>query len=350
MSTTFSNETAIFINDKRFRYWTEVSFTSAIDSLSTVELAGPYEPKNASLRDIATPFTYRPISVSINDQIEFSGTIVPVVPDLKPKENTFTIGAYSKPGVLGDCPAPASALPLEFKGQNVHEIARALAILFNIEVKADADPGPAFKKVAVKPTEKLMPVIAKLARQRAQVISNTPDGRLLFHQALKFGAPVAILEQGLSPLVSVKPVYNYSNYYSEITGIQPVRVRSKASNKYTVKNALLPDVVRPFVYQVDRADGGDLQTAVEYKLGRMFADMIKVTVTVATWRDKNGDIWRPNKLVRLTAPGARIDKPYDFVIRSVTLAKNTTAETARLELMLPGSLTGTPPGGLPWDA
>lgn len=349
MSTTFRNETVLTLDGRRFRNWTGIRFSSAVDNLSTVEVVGPFDPTDEGQRKSFRPFDFQPISVAINDQIQFSGTIKPSVTDLSPTENTFTVGAYSLPGVLGDCPAPAAALPLEFKNQNLHEIAKSLAALFDLEIRADVEPGSVFKKLAIKPGEKILPWLAELAKSRAQIISNTRDGRMLFHRAISSGSPVAILTQGQSPLIRVQPRFKFSEYYSEITGIQPVKVRAKKSTKFTVKNSLLESALRPHVYKVPNGKGADLEPSVRFKMGLMFANMVTYTVEVATWRDRSGNLWEPNTILRLTAPGARIYKPFDFVIRTVTLAKEPKSETAILELMLPGSFTMDQPGGFPWD-
>lgn len=321
----------------------------SIDKVASVELEAPFEYNDSKFRAAFKPFSYQSISIDINDKTEFTGTIVPIVPQVSDTESKVTIGSYSLPGVLGDCTPPISALPLSFKKQNLHEIAETLAKPFGIKVKAEADPGAVFDKVKISPDKEIMKTLSELAKTRAQVISNTSDGRLLFWQAVDKGRTVALLEQGQSPLKSVKPVFNYTNYYSELTGIQPVRVRAKNTVNYTVENSLLSDVVRPHVFKVPNSKNADLQSSVEFKAGRMFADMVLFSAEVATWRDSAGELWEPNTLVRVIAPSAMIYDFYDFVIKGVTLVKQADSETAILELMLPGSFTNKIPKVLPWD-
>lgn len=44
MVTDDPNETAIRIAGRRFRFWTDVEITRAIDALSTVTFSAPFEP------------------------------------------------------------------------------------------------------------------------------------------------------------------------------------------------------------------------------------------------------------------------------------------------------------------
>lgn len=347
-----TNSVAVTIGGKRFRYWTNIQFSRSIDNIDTVELSAPFDPNVKEQRETFRPFSYQPFGMTIDDNPVFTGTLIPCAPEVDPESTTVSIGAYSLPGVLGDSPAPASSLPLEFKGQNLHEIAGTLASLFGVEIVAEVSPGPIFKKVILESDAKILPWLADLAKQRGQIINNDGIGRLRFWTALdslSMGEPVASLEQGAPPVVSIKPKFNYTDYYSEITGIQPVKVRAKKSNKYTVKNTLLSDVFRPYVFRVDQSVDADLETAVRGKLGRMFANMVQYTVTVVTWRDFNGSLWEPNTPVQVYYPGAMIYRPYTFVIKEVTFDITPDSETATLELMLPGSFTANEPGGMPWD-
>lgn len=347
----FSNKVSVTIDGSTFVFWKSIQLMRTIDAQWTAELKATFEPNDEEFRQRFRPFNYQPFNVAINDEPVFTGTIVPCVPELKPKATLITTGAYSLPGVLGDCPVPPGALPsLEFRNTNLHDIAKALVKPFEgIVVVSDVPPGPVFKKVKIKSEQKVMSFLTKLAKTRGQLISTNKTGELVFLQAVDRGDPVAILEQGSSPLKSIVPTFNFSEYYSDITGIQPVRVRAKKSNQYTETNTLLSGVVRPFVFKSDQSRDGDLQTAVKWKLGRMFGNMVTYQITVATWRDMNNRYWEPNTMIRILAPGAMIYKYYNFLIKDVAMNKDAKSETASLTVCLPGSFTGNPPGSLPWD-
>lgn len=337
------------IKNDRFRYWSSISIALSIDNISTISLSGPFDPDDKKQRDTFRPLTYPPIGVFVNDETLFSGVMASVVPSLTPEKNEFTAEAYSNPGQLVEVMVPGSSLPTEFRKQNLHEIAKTLCGHFDIVVDARVPPGPIFKKVKIEPEQNILSFLVELAQQRNQVISSSSVGNMLFWEALPTTSPVAVLRQGESPLVSIGPAINPAQYYSEITGIMPVRPRSKISTKFTVQNPLLADIFRPYTFKVDDIETGSIESAVRAKLTRMYANAVGYTLEVATWRDAFDNLWAPNTTINLHAPGAMIYRPFDFVIRSVTLNKNANSETATLDVMMPGSFTAENIGGLPWD-
>lgn len=340
----------MLIDGTRFRFWERISVNLAVDNIAMLELGGPFDPDNSVFTSAFKPFSFLSLNAMINDGPLFTGTISPVIPQIEPRKVQASIGAYSLPGILNECTAPGGDLPLEFKGLNLHEIGGALAGLFDINVDAKVAPGPVFKKVASNPGMKIIPFLTPLAKQRNQVMSSNEVGDLVFQQAIDGGSPVASLEQGQSPVVNVTPTFNPAEYYSEITGLKSVKVRSKRSQAFTLQNPLWDsNIIRPLIFVVPDALDGDLEAAVTSKMARMFANTIRYSLDVATWRDPQDDLWEPNTIVRLKAPGAMIYNAYDFLIKGVNLVKDAKSEKASLTLVLPGSFSTAEAAGLPWD-
>ena len=349
MSITFDDIVTLAINNRKFRYWTEIRFTRAIDNIDTIEVRAPFDPEDAYHRSTFKPISYQSLSVDINGEPVFTGTMVQCSPEMATDSNTVTLAGYSLPGVLGDCPPPASTLPSEYKGQNLRDIAAVCAEPFDIKTLHRVDPGPVFKEATREPGDPVLPFLVELAKERGQLITSTMEGALLFWEAIEGGPAVARLEQRRSPLLSVRPTFNPSQYYSEITGLRPMKVRAKKSVQFTARNTLLPDVLRPHIFTVDQGQDGDVQTAVKAKAGRMFANMVSYEIEVATWRDQRGNLWEPNTILKLYAPGAMIYRETDFLIRQVVFRRGPSSETAALNLILPGSFTEDNPGRFPWE-
>jgi prophage tail gpP-like protein len=293
--------------------------------------------------------SFKPLSATIDDDPILDGFLIPVSPELVPERKSISVGGYSAPGVLQDCTQAASALPLEYKGQTLEEIVQAAVEPFSIDVDFQADPGPPFQKVKARPTDFILNFLVGLAKQRNIILADNAEGGLVGYQEIAGGVPVALLEEGLGPLIGVTPQINPQQYYSDITGLKPVKPRSKKSIQFTEKNSLLTDVVRPLIFQVQDAKDADIEAAVKSKMGRMFANMLSYSVSVNTWKDPLDQLWQPNTLVKIHAPGAMIYNPYTFLIRSVVLFKGKDTERATLNVVLPGSFSGKVPGSLPWD-
>ena len=343
------DEVAILIDGKRFRFWDKVRITRSIDTMDTVEFGAPFDSEAPGFRETFRPFSFKPVVITVGGTPLFTGTMVAVNPVVENAQKVISVSGYSLPGVLNDCTSPASSFPLEYDNQGLREIATALAAPFGISVDFQADQGAVFERVASEPGKKVLAFLTELAKQRNLIISSSSRGKLVFLQSAESGQPVARLQQGSAPVLSVTPFFSPQEYYSHITGIEPVVV-GLAGSQFTVKNPRLLGVTRPLTFNAPDTLDADVKAAVEAKAGRMFGSMASYSVRVATWRDPNGKLWEPNTLVKLLAPDAMVYNEYEFIIRSIEFSRDRATETATLNLVIPGSFSGKIPEALPWDA
>ena len=341
-------EIAILIDGKRFRFWDRVRITRAMDKADTVEFGAPFEPDNTEFREKFRPFSFKPVVVTMGGAALFTGTLIGVTPVLDNARNTISVSAYSLPGILNDCTAPASSYPIEFNGQKLNDIATTMAAPFGIAVEFKDDAGAVFPRVAAEPGDKVLEFWEKLAKQRNLVIGTTPAGAALFWKSVEPGSPVATLRQGSSPVLSVTPFFNPQEYYSHVTGIEPVEAGSGGS-QFTVKNTLLEGITRPMTFNTPDTEGGGVKAVVEAKAGRMFGNMAAYAVRVAGLHDSQGKLWSPNTTIKLIAPRAMIYREYEFVIRSVVMDVGMKSQFSTLNLVMPGAFSGQLPESLPWD-
>lgn len=343
------NETAVLIEGTRFRFWEAITITRSIDSMDTVEFSAPWDETNQKLRDIFRPVSFKSLVVTVGGVPLFTGTMMGVNPMLDTAEKVLSVNSYSLPGVLNDCNAPASTLDkLEFNNQGLREIAIALVSPFGISVRFIVDQGAIFEQVSATTGQKVLAFLTQLAKQRNLIVSNTPLGQLLFQQSTTIGSPVAILRQGSAPLLTVTPIFNPQEYYSHITGIEPVFIFGGGS-QFTVKNDRLKGVIRPFNFDIPDTQDADIKAAVEAKIGRMFGNVVFYSITLSTWRDSKGNLWEPNTTIKINAPTAMIYADYEFIIRSVRFEQDSDSQTATLNLVMPGTFSGEIPETLPWD-
>ena len=342
------NEVALLIDGKRFRYWESMQIRRSIDSMDTLEFDSPFDVDIPGFKETFRPFSYKTVVVTVGGNPLFTGVIVGINPDVDTDKKIIMVNGYSLPGVLNDCTPPASSFPLEFDDQGLREIAKTLVIPFGLDVDFQVNQGAVFERVALKPKKKILVFLIELAKQRNLIISSTSEGKLLFQQSINVGNPVAQLQQGSSPVVSVKPLFNPQEYYSHVTGLEPVFIGLSGS-QFTVKNPHLGGVIRPYTFDVPDTVDADIKVATEAKVGRMFGNTAVYSVRVDTWRDSSDNLWKPNTTVKLVAPDAMIYNDYEFIIRSVEFARNQASESAILDLAIPGSFKGEIPEALPWD-
>lgn len=341
-------ELSLRISGRVFRFWTSVSLFRAMDSVSTAEVFAPFEPDEQAFRNAFRPFTFQDVTVGVGGVPLFTGTMLSPRPSSAVNKRDVRAPCYSTPGVLMDCTPPASSYPLEWDLATLQTVAGDLCRPFGVSVSFPNGPGPVFERVSTSPGERVMQLLRRLASQRNLVITSNAAGDLVFYRPLTTGEPVVTLTEGTSPVVEVSATFNDQRYYTHITGIAPTIV-GLAGPQATVKNQSLTDAVRPFTYEAEDMEVGDLREAVRSKAGRMFAGAISYTVDLDTWRDPAGDLWQPGTFVRLDAPGVMVYESTLMQIRDVHLEKTSTRETAALTLILPGSLSGQLPEVLPWQ-
>ena len=342
------NEVAVLIDGTRFRFWNALSITRSIDSIDSIEFFTPFKADAPGFKETFKPFSFKPLEITIGGDPFFSGTIIGVRPTLENKKKTLSVTGYALPGVLNDCGIPASAFQIEYYNQNLKEIATTIAGYFGLSVVFEGEPGPAFESVTCLPSKKALVFLSDISKQRNYVMNSTAAGELRFVRSVAVGQPVAVLTQGASPLLSVTPAFSEQDYYSHITGTQPTLAGSPGV-QHTAKNPFLTGAVRPLTFEAPDTTDSNVPEAVKAKLGRMFGNIVSYNVAVSTWRDPEGELWAPNTTIKLTAPGAMIYNPYEFLIRSVSYSKESTSETAVLNLVLPGAFSGEVPEALPWD-
>lgn len=342
------DEVAILIDGVRFRRWSTVRIIRSLDAMDIVEFGAPFDEELPGFREAFRPFSYKDLAVTVGGSPLFTGTMVAVSPVLDTDRRSVSVSGYSKPGVLNDCTAPASAYPLEFDSLGLRDIALKLSEPFGVAVELEADQGAVFDRVALTPAKKILAFLIELAKQRNLIVSSTSEGALLFDKSTAVGSPVAILAQGSSPVTDVTPFFSPQEYYSHITGLEPV-ITGLQGSQFTVKNPRLLGVVRPITFTVQDTQDADVKTAVGAKAARMFGAAVTYVVGLNTWRDPSGKLWEPNTTIKLTAPGAMIYTEFEFIIRSVEFSRAGSAETAALTLVLPGSFSGEIPEAMPWD-
>lgn len=345
---TDPDEVAILINGVRFRFWLKYELVVSLDALWAVTFDAPFEPDDPNFRSTFKPFKFSKVEVTIGGVPAFTGVIVNVEPQVETDSKTVRVSCYATPGVLMDCTASPSSYPIEFTNRKLDAIAQTICSPFGINVKFESSPGAAFDSVDLKPSKKLFSFLTSLAKQRGLILTNDASGALIFRKSSASGQPVASLTQGQSPLVSVTPQFNPQEYYSSITGIEPTLVGIPGS-KYTSRNSHLSGVLRPLTFEVSDSTQGDVKTAAQAKLGRMFGGMVSYNVRLLTNRDPSGALWKPDTFLNLLAPAAMVYSNYKFIIRIVKFKRQSDVSETELNLVLPGAFSGEVPGKLPWD-
>src|SRR4051812_16853060 len=106
------NDVGLKIEGQEFIGWSEIDIHRALDTFSSIDFTAPFEPDSPAFRKTFQPFTFKPLTATVEDESLFTGVLVGIDPRGDPKSSIVNVSAYSLPGTLGDCNAPAKALPL----------------------------------------------------------------------------------------------------------------------------------------------------------------------------------------------------------------------------------------------
>lgn len=183
--------------------WTAVEVTRTLDEISasfSLELrdgarsvaSWPF----ASLASLAASVDlWSEVSVAIDGQPVLVGWIDEIAPEARDGEVRLSVTGRDKSGDLVDGAATVDG-PAEYRKMTVLEAAKKIAEPYGITVKADADVGDPFDRVAIDPGETAMSAIEKLARQRALVVTSDGVGGLVLTQTGKQRAPGVLVFPG----------------------------------------------------------------------------------------------------------------------------------------------------------
>lgn len=343
------DEVSILINGKIFKYFLGLLIIKSMDKIDSIEFDAPMESDNIEFRKTFKPFSFAPVQVYIGNELLFNGTMLDVSPNVSTKEKTVSVTAYAKCGVLNDCtPSSNQFEALEFNNVKLSQIANSLIKPFGVKAIFKNSDGAVFDRVAIEPDGNILSFLTDLANKRELIISSNKDGNLIFQKAITNGESVANLKQNISPVTAIKANFNSQNYYSHISGIEPIEVGLDGS-KYTVKNELLKDNFRPFNYKVKDTETSDIKKAVSMKLGKMYGDIVNYELALIGWRDTKGKLFEPNTFINLESSDNMIFNNYKFLIKSVVLQLGIDNKTTKLNLVLPESYSGNIPKKLPWE-
>lgn len=344
----YGNDIAIYIDDKEFKFWTELEIKRSIDGIDTFSFIAPFNKEDKKFIELFKPLTFKKLLITIDGEPLVTGILLSVIPSFDTYSNMISCEGYSMCGVLQDCTPPASMLSTEYNGRSLYNIATILSKPYGIKVINSVNDSKSFETVAAEPTSKIFDFLINLAQQRGIILRSAKNGDLELLQSAKVTTPRMTLNEGNQPLLNVYTKIESQQIYSAITGIAPA-TENENGGQSTLKNPFLNNKLRALTFNVNDVANSDLKNSVSAKLGRMFGYNISYTADMVGWRDSSNKLIEPNTTLALKSPSAMIYNEYNFIIRSVTYRKNTNSEYVSIDLMLEGAFAGEVPKRLPWD-
>jgi prophage tail gpP-like protein len=304
-----------------------------------------------ALSEALTPYKYPAAACYLGEKLVCKGRLYTVAPELTVEGRICTLEGWSHTVDIVDSTSDA---PYEAKNITLEQRARALVEPFGIKVIFDADDRP-FKRVTIRPTEKIFDHLAHLAAQRGVLISSTELGELKFMKAqdvfATLGQSVGTIEEALPPGMEFKARFDGRQRYNvyKALALSPgrkhkIKKNSKAEIAEDAMVTLYATATkgRQLTFEVNELEGGEMKDAAEWRRSKQMAEALTVSFPVSSWYAPNGALWKENTLVTVVSKTMYVPDGFDFLIRSVEYDFDEKGTTAILNLCPPQVFTGEP--------
>jgi prophage tail gpP-like protein len=322
--------------------------TKSIDNVGDgFMITAPFFPEDPIYRELYKPFKYQRVVIKINNQLQLTGRIEVVAPTLSAGETSVMVKGRSLTGSIVDCTFKYKDVQ-QFTDAKLDEIAKVVLKDFDFDPVFESPAGALFPEAgSSSPTQTIFAFLHNYAKQRDLLISQTPDGDLLFRKAITKGAPVANFVEGDVGLVVTTGSYNGTVRFSkfDVFGQEP----DVNDNYAPVIDPALDGVHRPRSIQSNDTNKANIVDSANWIASATVAQAINVPLRVEGWTDPNGALWIENTFITLVAPSVMAYKPFTFLIKSVKFIQDSQKTYTTLRLTIPSAYTGELPRAYPWD-
>ena len=335
------------IKNRRFDFFndTEIALKYA-DIASTFSFKGYFDAASAEHRSLFRPFTYPRVTIETENRTRLiTGVALNNSFASTSKTSLAAISGYSKTGVLGDCPIPVSAYPIEFTNLSLKEISENLCGLFGISVvlgdNSDRANEP-FDEITSSTTSSIASFLNNIAAQKNLVLSSTSSGSLLIQGDTIPTKPRTTFNDG-QPGVKLKMGTKGQGMHSEITVLKQASIDGSNAAQEVINNPFVSDF-RPTTKSQSTGTDSDTVQAAKNSLANEFRNIqLSIEINRWTWPGTN-EIMLPNNLIAVHDHDLFLIGKENFFVDAVTLRENPKdGQTATLKCVIPEVYNGQTP-------
>ena len=197
-----------------------------------------------------------------------------------------------------------------------------------------------FKKIGIGRGETIFSFVAKIIQQKGYLIQGLATGDLYAAQANTAGLPIASFDDANTIQINCS--------YDTLAGeYRATNQKKKGGGSKTATNDFInKNVFKQF--QKDSGFDGDLQSFVDFKQSKEFAEALQAVISTRDIRSPGGNLWKSNELVSIQVPELGIPDSVLFLIDSLSYDFSKRGKNCELTCVLPETRSGKLPTWLPF--
>lgn len=313
----------------------------------------PWERGEDPKLDVSlAPRSFSPVTVKIDGSLQFTGYLYRRRPSLTVDGSLMEVECFSRTRELI---RSATRPPYEFYGLTLKQIAEQLCAPFSIAVTS-SDSGESDlvfeEQQTIARTASIFSFLQNLARQRGLLVTDTPEGSLMFISIVSPGGPVGTIIEGSEQKGNVETAENLSINIDDGEIFQTYQTVADTALAFldAVESSVIDDRIKlPSLLceSVNDETAGGVIKSAEWLRNKKLSESIELPVPVTSWYAPKGELWLPGTLLAVSSPSLFLNKGYNFLIRGVAFQLTPNSETASLDLV-PPSLYSTGDFTEPW--
>lgn len=203
--------------------------------------------------------------------------------------------------------SPASSAGPQWRGLKIESIAAALAKPYGVRVVTERDTGAAIPDHQIQQGETVYESIARMLLLRQLLSTDNENGDLVIIEPGSQGRAATALEVGKNIRAGAADL-DYRGVFSayvckgQRSGSDDEFGAAVAEQSATADDARIGRLRVLVIRQSGQADAGTCADRVAYEKAFRAAKALHTRYTVAGWRQDDGQLWRPNQLVRVVDP------------------------------------------------
>ncbi len=251
-----------------------------------------------------------PCQVLIGGQPVITGYVDDVRISYDAQDHSVTVSGRDKTGDLVDCSAVYKTG--QWSNRRIDQIAADLCAPFGITVQAITDVGTPFATWNIEEGETVFECIERGARMKALLLISDGEGRLLLARAGTGRVGVELVEG--QNILRAEALFSWRERFStytvkaqvpgndDIFGISASQVTGHATD--STINRYRPLIV----IAEDNGSPATLAQRAQWEAVVRMGRGNRGTISVQGWREQaGGDLWQPNRLVRVRSPMLSVD-------------------------------------------